>query len=41
MLAIVSIALNLALENALRFIFGSDLNSFDLPIESETSQSSG
>lgn len=33
MLAVVSIALNLALENALRFIFGSDLNSFDLPIE--------
>ncbi|MGR9408104.1 branched-chain amino acid ABC transporter permease [Rhizobium leguminosarum] len=33
MLAVVSIALNLALENALRFVFGSDLNSFDLPIE--------
>lgn len=33
MLAVVSIALNLALENALRFTFGSDLNSFDLPIE--------
>ena len=32
MVAIVSIALNLALENALRFGFGSDLNSFDLPI---------
>ncbi len=33
MLAVVSIALNLAIENALRFLFGSDLNSFDLPIE--------
>ncbi|WP_085026437.1 branched-chain amino acid ABC transporter permease [Ensifer aridi] len=33
MLAVVSIALNLAIENALRFFFGSDLNSFDLPIE--------
>ncbi|GGF50277.1 branched-chain amino acid ABC transporter permease [Azorhizobium oxalatiphilum] len=33
MLAVVSIALNLAIENALRFIFGSDLNSFDTPIE--------
>ncbi|MEZ2410740.1 branched-chain amino acid ABC transporter permease [Bosea sp. RCC_152_1] len=33
MLAVVSIALNLALENGLRFIFGSNLNSFDLPIE--------
>lgn len=32
MVAIVSIALNLALENALRFFFGSDLNSYDLPI---------
>ena len=33
MLAVVSIALNLAIENGLRFIFGSDLNSFDVPIE--------
>jgi branched-chain amino acid transport system permease protein len=33
MLAVVSIALNLAIENGLRFIFGSNLNSFDLPIE--------
>jgi len=33
MLAVVSIALNLALENALRFLFGSNLNSFDMPIE--------
>ncbi len=33
MLAVVSIALNLALENALRFLFGSDLNSFEIPIE--------
>ncbi len=33
MLAVASIALNLALENALRFAFGSDLNSFDIPIE--------
>ena len=33
MLAVVSIALNLAIENALRVIFGSNLNSFDLPIE--------
>lgn len=33
MLAVVSIALNLAIENALRFFFGSNLNSFDLPIE--------
>lgn len=33
MLAVASIALNLALENALRFLFGSDLNAFDLPIE--------
>ena len=33
MLAVVSIALNLAIENALRFLFGNDLNSFDLPIE--------
>lgn len=33
MLAVVSIALNLAIENALRFIFGSSLNNFDLPIE--------
>lgn len=32
MVAIVSIALNLALENALRFGFGSDLNSFEMPI---------
>ena len=32
MVAIVSIALNLALENAMRFGFGSDLNSYDLPI---------
>lgn len=32
MVAIVSIALNLALENALRFGFGSDLYSYDLPI---------
>jgi branched-chain amino acid transport system permease protein len=32
MVAIVSIALNLALENALRFGFGSDLLSYDLPI---------
>jgi len=33
MLAVVSIALNLAIENALRFLFGSNLNSFELPIE--------
>lgn len=33
MLAVVSIALNLAIENGLRFFFGSGLNSFDLPIE--------
>lgn len=33
MLAVTSIALNLVLENGLRFIFGSDLNSFDLPLE--------
>ena len=32
MVAIVSIALNLALENALRFGFGSDLYSYDMPI---------
>lgn len=32
MVAIVSIALNLVLENALRFGFGSDLYSYDLPI---------
>lgn len=32
MVAIVSIALNLALENALRFGFGNDLNSFEIPI---------
>jgi len=32
MLAVVSIALNLALENALRFIFGNSLNNFDMPI---------
>jgi len=32
MVAIVSIALNLALENALRFGFGSGLNSFEMPI---------
>jgi len=32
MVAIVSIALNLALENAMRFGFGSDLNSYDLPV---------
>lgn len=32
MVAIVSIALNLALENGLRFGFGSDLNSFEMPI---------
>jgi len=32
MVAIVSIALNLALENALRFGFGSDLYSYDIPI---------
>ena len=32
MVAIVSIALNLALENALRFGFGSDLYSYDFPI---------
>lgn len=32
MVAIVSIALNLALENAYRFIFGNNLNSFDLPL---------
>jgi branched-chain amino acid transport system permease protein len=32
MVAIVSIALNMALENAYRFSFGSGLNSFDMPI---------
>ncbi len=32
MVAVASIALNLALENALRFGFGSDLVSYDLPI---------
>jgi branched-chain amino acid transport system permease protein len=32
MVAVVSIALNLALENAMRFIFGSGMNSYDLPI---------
>lgn len=32
MVAVVSIALNLALENAFRFSFGSGLNSYDLPI---------
>jgi branched-chain amino acid transport system permease protein len=32
MVAIVSIALNLAIENGLRFFFGSDLNSFDFEI---------
>jgi branched-chain amino acid transport system permease protein len=32
MVAIVSIALNLALENALRFGFGSGLNSYEMPI---------
>jgi branched-chain amino acid transport system permease protein len=32
MVAVVSIALNMALENAYRFFFGSDLNSFDMPI---------
>ncbi len=32
MVAIVSIALNLALESLLRFVFGSSLRSFDLPI---------
>jgi len=32
MVAIVSIALNLALENAYRFFFGNNLNSFELPL---------
>lgn len=32
MVAVVSIALNLALENAFRFSFGSGLNSYELPI---------
>lgn len=32
MVAVASIALNLAIENALRFGFGSDLVSYDLPI---------
>ncbi len=31
--AIGSIALNLVLENVIRFIFGSDLRGFDLPLE--------
>jgi branched-subunit amino acid ABC-type transport system permease component len=33
--AIGSIALNLVLENAIRFIFGSDLQGFDLPLEQD------
>ncbi len=33
--AIGSIALNLVLENATRFIFGSDLKGFDLPLEQD------
>jgi branched-chain amino acid transport system permease protein len=32
MVAIVSIALNLAIESALRFSFGNDLESYDLPV---------
>ena len=32
MAAVVSIALNIALENVFRFCFGSGLNSFDMPI---------
>src|SRR5438034_1233743 len=32
MVAVVSIALSMALENAYRFYFGSGLNSFDMPI---------
>ena len=32
MVAIVSIALNLALENGYRFLFGNELNSYDLPL---------
>src|SRR5271156_5759904 len=32
MVAVVSIALNMALESAYRFYFGSGLNSFDMPI---------
>ena len=34
-LAIGSIALNLVLENVVRFIFGSDLKGFDLPLEQD------
>ncbi|MBN9530256.1 MAG: branched-chain amino acid ABC transporter permease [Alphaproteobacteria bacterium] len=37
MLAVVSIALNLALENALHFLFGGDLRSFDLAVERDVS----
>jgi branched-subunit amino acid ABC-type transport system permease component len=33
--AIGSIALNLVLENAIRFLFGSDLRGFDLPLEQD------
>ncbi len=33
--AIGSIALNLVLENAVRFVFGSDLRGFDLPLEQD------
>ena len=33
--AIGSIALNLVLENAVRFIFGSDLRGYDLPLEQD------
>lgn len=32
LVAVVSIALNMALENVYRFCFGNDLNSFDIPI---------
>lgn len=34
-IAIGSIALNLVLENAVRFIFGSDLRGYDLPLEED------
>ena len=33
--AIGSIALNLVLENAVRFVFGSDLRGYDLPLEQD------
>ena len=33
--AIGSIALNLVLENAIRFLFGNDLRGFDLPLEQD------